>query len=180
VAAISDLRKRFREFFATSKSSDFGIELLEKFIIPFAREYSKRGASVDDMLADFFATDERLFFYLKATREFELPGSLFITGRKTTKAYTRVKVRKGQRMLAALDRKDETVRIEIVHYNERKNILLQRFEFEAIKDCLEVIDGQSDSFGLRDNRTKSVARRDSSRRILRRKRLQSSDDGVQE
>jgi hypothetical protein len=178
MAQISDLRKKFRQFFSTSKSSDYAVELLEKFILPFSHEYSKRGASVDDMISDFFAVDDRLFFYLKATREFTLPGSIFIAGRKTTKAYTKIQVRKGQRMLAALDRKDSTVRIEIVHYGESKNILLEKFEFEAIKDYLEVIDGQSDSFGLRDNRTQPVDRRDSDRRFLRRRKVQSSDDNT--
>lgn len=178
MANLRELKSKFKKFFHTSKTSDSAIELLEKFILPFVQANPARGLSVDEVVGDFFAIDDRIFFYLKATRDFYLPGRLFIAGARAIKAQMKVRVRKGQKLLAALDRADNNVRIELVHMGEEKNFLLEKFEFEAIEDCLEVVNGQTGSFGLGDDRIKPVERRDPAHRIIRRKRLQSPDDGV--
>lgn len=178
MASIREIRKKFKGFFPLNKASDNGVELLERFIYPFIKALPQRSPSIESVLTMFFAAEDRVFFYLRALRGFELPAKLFIAGNRTTHDYKKVRIKKNQVLMAILDRRDQTVKIEIIDEEERKNFLLEKFEFETMKDWVEVINGQDNSFGLGDNRPRSVARRDPDRRYIRRRSVQSTDEDV--
>lgn len=134
---MANVKQKFNSFFKTKEASDAGIELLQRFIIPFARGMKRN--TVDDVLEAFFATETRGFFYAKANRDFKLPGKYYVAGNRPVYGLAPREIKKGKVMLIAVDRKDSQARIEIVNKEKSNNFLLEKFEFETIKDWLDVI-----------------------------------------
>lgn len=131
------IKKKFKAFFKMKEATDSGIELLEKFILPFSRQTRRLG--VDDMLEAFFSLNDRVFLYAKANRDFKLPGKYMLAGNRPVYGLAPREIKKGKVFLIVLDRKDRTAKLEIVIKEVAHNFLLEIYEFETIKDWLDVI-----------------------------------------
>lgn len=136
------IKRKLKSFFRVNKSneaSDTAAELLEKFILPFAKHWNPL-ASVDDAIAAFFAMDERKFFWGKALKDFKLPGSHLKAGnreiRMTDPALRLIK--KNQMLLLAVDRKDQSARVGIERDGKELTFKLTRAQVEFLKDHIEV------------------------------------------
>ena len=99
---------------------------------------------IDDVLTAFFALDTREFYYVRAKRRFKLPGLYLEAGNKTTPGVnSKPQIEKGQVILLALDRIEGNARAAFFQGKKELNYRLLRYEVEAIKDLLEVIDDKS-------------------------------------
>lgn len=133
------LKKKFKDFFQTREATDETIEFTRMFIMPFASSLKKRGLSVDDVIGLFFSVEDRKFFYARANRDFKLPGALMVTGARGDKGQGPRSVRKGQKMLVVLDKKDGFAKIELKMNGEYLNYRLEQFEIKTIQDWIEEI-----------------------------------------
>jgi hypothetical protein len=133
-------KTKLKSFFKAGEGSESAVELLTHFILPFSRGMKKSG--VDDVIAAFFGVDERGFFYCKAKRTFEMPGGYFIAGDRPVQGLKvpQRHIKRGQVMLVAVDRETSTARIDVGHVDNSATFSLQKFEFETIKDWLDVIE----------------------------------------
>ena len=131
------LKQKLKSFFKARESSDEAVELLKKFIIPFSRNFKRVG--VDDVLAAFFAVDDRNFVYVKATRDFKMPGKYYVAGNRPIYGLGPRQIKKNQTLLMAIDRQDGTARIEAVVDSQPRMFLLEKFEFITIKDWVKPI-----------------------------------------
>lgn len=130
---------KLKSFFKAGEGSESAVELLTHWILPFSRGMKK--TSVDDMVAAFFALDDRQIFYVKAKRNFRLPGKFLVAGNRPVYGLgiEHSKIKKGQVLLVAIDRKEGNARVEVGGPDAEKTFLLERFEFETIKDWLNVV-----------------------------------------
>lgn len=131
-------KTKLKQFFKAEEGSEFAVELLEHWILPFSRGMKKY--SVDDVIATFFAMEDRKFFYVRAHRNFNLPGKFYVAGNRPVYGLGDRKIIKGQVMLVAVDRKEGTARVEVGGPDAERNFLLERFEFDTIKDWLDVLE----------------------------------------
>jgi hypothetical protein len=133
-------KTKLKTFFKSGEGSESAVELLVNWILPFSRGMKK--ASVDDVIGAFFAVDDRLFAYVKAKRNFVLPGKYYVAGNRPVigAGLAFRKITKGQVLLMAIDRVDGTARVEVGNPDEGRMFLLERFEVETIKDWLNVIE----------------------------------------
>lgn len=131
-------KHKLRSFFKARESSEHAVELLEKWIIPFSRGMKRAG--IDDVIAAFFALNSRKFFWLRAVRDFTLPGKYYVAGNRPVYGLGPRKVPVGKVMLVAVDQAEGTARVEIKLDGKYCNYLLEKFEFETVKDWLEVIE----------------------------------------
>lgn len=134
---MSTTKQKLKTFFKARESSESAVELLQKFIIPFSR--GMRRVSVDDVLAAFFAIDDRQFVYAKALRDFKMPGKFYIAGNRPVLGAGPRTIKEGQTLLLVPDRREGTMRIEAVIEKRECNFLLERFEIETIKEWIDVI-----------------------------------------
>lgn len=131
------LKQKLKSYFKTRESSESAVELLRMFILPFLKVWSPL-ASVDDAVMAFFATADRKFYHANAKRVFKMPGSLMVAGNRPIARVGERGVAKGQYMLLAIDRKDQSARIDINMVGKERTFLLTRAELEYIKDQVEV------------------------------------------
>lgn len=131
----ASLRNRLRTFFKTKSSSDISVEILRKFILPFSAQFKGRSVAIDDVIGAFFAIDDRQFYTLKARRQFKMPGKFMMAGNRPAYGIGARQVQKNQLLLAVVDRKSLTAKIEL----NDQDFLLEKFELEAIKDWLDVL-----------------------------------------
>ncbi len=131
------LKKRLKKFFRARESSDSAVELLQKFIIPFSRGMKR--VSVDDVIAAFFGIDDRHFVYVKANRDFKMPGKYYVAGNRPIYGIGPRTINKGQSLLYVPDRQDQQARVAAFINGKECNFLLEKFEVETIKDWLDVI-----------------------------------------
>lgn len=131
-------KANFNRFFKTKGTTDEAIEFTRHFLVPFAKAV-KHGV-VDDVIAAFFAVEDRKFFWAKASREFKMPGKYYIAGNRPVYGAGPRKIKKGQTLLIAVDRKEGTARVEATIGERDCNFLLEKFEFETIKDWINVIE----------------------------------------
>ena len=120
------LKQRLKSFFKADQTSDAAVELLQYFIIPFSR--GMKHAGVDDVV------------YARANRDFKLPGKYFGAGNRPIYGLGPRAVKGDQTMMLVLDRVDETVKVELKLNGSEHNYLLEKFEFETIKDWIDVIE----------------------------------------
>ena len=176
MASTKSLRTKFKRFFSSNGGSDEGLEIVQKFLLPFTRALPKWSMSIDDVLKAFFALDNREFFYVRAKRKFRLPGNLLIAGNRVSPGeFAKPTIEKGQVLLLALDRIEGTARVAFFKDEKEMNYRLFRFEIEAIKDLLEVIDDKGNGDRHRDysdargtNRNRPMEREPRTGRNIRR------------
>lgn len=135
-------RQKFKSVFQTGGSNE-AIELLEKFILPFTKALPIV-SSLDEAVLGFFAVHRREFFFARAVRDFNLPGKGYIAGNRPVYGVYPRRIKKGQKLLIAVDKKEGTARVEVRTASkdgegEMRNFLLEKFEFETIKDWIEVL-----------------------------------------
>lgn len=132
-------KTKLKSFFKAGEGSESAVELLMKWIIPFSRGMKKSG--VDDVVSAFFSVDDRMFAYVKAKRSFTLPGKYYVAGNRPVygAGLTWRKIVKGQVLLMAIDRVDGTARVEVGPPDDGRMFLLEKFEFETVKDWLDVV-----------------------------------------
>lgn len=134
------LPQKIKSFF---KLEDFGatdatVELMRMFILPFMRKWDP-GASVDDTIGAFFNIDHRRIYHGNAKKAFRMPGQWMKTGAVGTYHHKlNNSIVKGQYMLIVVDRKDGTAKIDVEMLGKTRTYLLQRFEFETLKDWIEI------------------------------------------
>ena len=131
------LKQKLKSFFKAGESSDYAVELLRMFILPFARKYKGRGNTVDDVLSAFFALEARRFVMVRAKEKFRLPGKYYLAGNRPVYGLGPRNIIKGQKILMAMDRKDSTARLETMIDNHYHCFLLESFELKTIEDKLE-------------------------------------------
>jgi hypothetical protein len=133
-------KQKLKTFFKTKDASDAAVDILRHFILPFSRQFKGRNVVIDDVLSAFFALEDRRFVMLEAKHSFRLPGKYYVAGNKAIAGAGPRAIKKGQRFLAVLDRKDKTVKMETGEQTgEYHAFLLQEFEFRTIEDHLNVI-----------------------------------------
>lgn len=108
------------------------------FILPFGASWDPR-ASVDDMVAEFFAVNSRRFYHGTAIKNFNMPGVYLHTNVKTTGLKGPRAVTKGQYMLIVVDQKDQQTKVQIELTGKEREYRLTRAETEFLKDCVEVV-----------------------------------------
>lgn len=134
------VKQRLKSLFQARSGSEYAVELAQRFLIPFMRYYNKQ--SLDESLADFFALNQRKIFYAKATRSFQLPGKYLVAGNRPIQGVGSQEIRNiklGKVLLIVLDSVDQTAKVEIVVNDQSHCFLLERFEFETIKDWIKII-----------------------------------------
>lgn len=129
---------KLKQLLRTKEVTDDTLEFARMFILPFARKYKVRGATVDDMLAQFFNINTRKLFYGVAKQPFKMPGSFLRAPRRGVKGYGPRDIPEGDRMLIIVDSVDQSVKIERLFLDPGPEFLLERYEFESIKDKLDV------------------------------------------
>jgi hypothetical protein len=132
------LKNNLKRFFGAKEASDSAVELLRMFIIPFAREYGGRNRTVDDVIKDFFNVDTRRFYHGKATRNFKMPGDYLMKNITRVQGYGPRTIKKDQGMLMVVDKASNQVKIEVDIEDHYSTFILERHEFETIKDWLDV------------------------------------------
>lgn len=135
------LKLRLKNFFKARESSEEAVELLRMFILPFSRKLKKTG--VDDTIAAFFGIDDRKIVWAKARRNFRMPGKYLIAGNRPLEGYgpSGVRnIRKRQTLLLAVDRDIGRARVELEVEGKSHSFQLERFEFETLKDWVEVLE----------------------------------------
>jgi hypothetical protein len=132
------LKNNLRRFFGAREASESAVELLRMFIMPFARKYNGRNTTVDDVIADFFNVNTRRFYYGTAKRKFKMPGDFLLKGVSRIPGFGPRAIDNGQGMLMVVDKVSNQVRIETMTQEQRCIYVLERFEFETIKDWLDV------------------------------------------
>lgn len=146
------LKQKLKTFFKAETSSESAVELLRMFIIPFMKKWNPR-ASVDDALAAFFSLDDRKIVEAVAKRAFKMPGQYLLAGASGTYKHPYKEIKKGETMLIVVDRKDGTAKIDVIIDGKTRTFKLKRFEFESLKDWVDITDAKSVSTRHRDNRT---------------------------
>lgn len=131
------LKTKLKTFFKTRDTSDHAVEFLRMWLLPFINLWDQK-ASIDDAIAAFFAADDRTFFEGVAKKNFEMPGFFMKLGDRAVKKYAHRSVVKGQKMLIAADRRDQTARVDIIMNGKEVTFLLKRPDFEMLKDCVEI------------------------------------------
>lgn len=131
-------KHKLKAFFKSRDASDAAVELLRNFILPFSRQFKGRNITVDDVLSAFFSLDNRKFVHLKAKHSFQMPGRYFVTSARAIYGVGPRAIRKGQKLLGVLDKKERTVRLETTSEKDFHAYLLKDFEFKVIEDHLEV------------------------------------------
>lgn len=131
------LRQKVKRFFKANEASDSAVELLRQFILPFGKSWDPK-AGVDDMVAAFFAVNDRKFFHGTAKRNFNLPGqyihsNIHLMQKKGPRAVTQ-----GQYMLIVVDAKDQQTKVQIELAGQEREYRLTRAETEFLKDYVEV------------------------------------------
>ena len=132
------LRARLKAFFKVKDSTENSILILEKFILPFAEKFNGDGQHEDTVLEAFFNTSNRHIFEVEAIRPFNMIGGMLTAGNRQIRGLLPRQIKKGQKMLVTLDRIDETARITFKDKEEEYEYLLLKYEFETIKDWLNV------------------------------------------
>ncbi len=107
------------------------------FILPFMKAWDPK-ASVDDAVAAFFAIEDRKFYHGNAKKSFKMPGQILIAGNRPVPRFGAREVTQGQYMLLAVDRRDQSARVDIRLTDKDRTFLLTRAELEYIKGNLEV------------------------------------------
>ncbi len=133
------LKFKLKSYFKTKDTSETAVEFMRMFLFPFMRSWNP-DASVDQALEAFFGSKDRNFYSGTARRNFEMPGYYMKAGNRpvirSTDGYRDVV--KGQTMLIAIDRKDQTARIDVVMEGKDCTFKLSRAELEFIKDYVEI------------------------------------------
>lgn len=131
------LKQKLKSYFKTKQSSDTAVELLRMFILPFMAVWNPR-ASVDDAVMEFFGVEDRKFYHANAKKAFKMPGKVLMAGNRPVPRFGARDVVLGQYMLLAVDRADQTTRVDINMVGKDRTFLLTRAELEYIKDHIEV------------------------------------------
>lgn len=134
---MSRTRQKIKKFFKTKDATRATEEILEKFIMPFVKR-QEEGVSVDDAIAAFFNTDKRVVLHAKALRKFRMPGQHMRIGGPPTKRFGIRIVPEGTLMTMVLDKKDGTIKIDLTLEGQDITFLLERFEWNYLKDRLEI------------------------------------------
>lgn len=132
------LKNNLKKFFGANDASDSAVELLRMFIIPFARKYGGRNTTVDDIIHDFFNVDNRKFYRGTAKRSFKMPGDYLKKDVERVPGFGPRAVAEGQTMLIVADKITNQVKIELTSPHIYSTFILERYEFETIKDWLDV------------------------------------------
>lgn len=125
--------QRAKAFFKTKTASEYGVELLRMFILPFLKAWDPR-ASIDDAIAAFFAVGTREIFEGTALSDFKMPGEIALTGNLYAKRSGKRQVLKGQELLLVIDIKDQIASVQVGEEMFR----LRRPELEYLKDRVEI------------------------------------------
>lgn len=131
------LKEKLKGFFKTRDTSENAAEFLRMFIVPFIKAWSPE-ATIDDAISAFFAVDDRRFYHGKALQAFRMPGEVMICGNKVARRISDRRVVLGQYMLLAVDRRDQTARIDITIAGTYRTFRVTRPELEFIKDYVEI------------------------------------------
>jgi hypothetical protein len=133
------VKQKLKSFFKASEASDSAVELLRMYILPFSKKVKGRGVSVDDVLSFFFALEDRSFVTVEAREKFKMPGRMSITGARAEYGIGPRAIVKGQRMLMAMDKKENRTRIETKINGKFYQFVLENFELKTIQDYLEEV-----------------------------------------
>lgn len=136
---MSRLKHKLKAFFKTRDTSEHGVELLRMFILPFKELWNSQ-ARPDEVIEAFFATEHRKFYHGIAKRDFKMPGQVFMAGNRPVQRFGARDVLEGQKMLLAVDKKDQNARVDITLEGKYRTFLLTRAELEHLKSCIKVME----------------------------------------
>ncbi len=133
------LKFKLKAYFKTKDTSEHAVEFMRMFILPFMKVWNP-DASIDAAVEAFFGMNDRKFFYGVARRDFDMPGYYMKAGnRPVVRSMGGLRaIVKGQQMLLAVDRRDNTARIDVVMNGKDCTFKLSRAELEFIKDYVDV------------------------------------------
>lgn len=136
------LTQAVKNYFKTLRyPTEHTVEFMQKFVMPYWRKWREFNPSgtVDEALADFFHLNDRKVYHANALKDFNMPGQWMKTaGVGTYHAKGPRAVKRGQYMLLVVDRVDGTAKVEIELAGKYRIFTLQRFEFETLKDWIDV------------------------------------------
>ncbi len=133
------LKFKLKAYFKTRDTSEHAVEFVRMFILPFLRAWNP-DASIEEAVEAFFGIKYRRFYSGVAKRNFEMPGYFMKAGnRPVVRSVPGTRgILKGQRMLLAVDRNDQSTRIDVVMNGKDCTFKLTRPELEFIKDYVDV------------------------------------------
>jgi hypothetical protein len=132
-------KQKLKTFFKTKDTTDASVEILKQFILPFSKQFKGRNTTIDDVLESFFNTHTRRFAMLVAKRDFKLPGRYFVAGSKSIEGTGPRAVKKGQKLLVVIDKKERQAKIETTFNGNYHCYLLKEFEFKTIAEWCDVL-----------------------------------------
>lgn len=137
---ILSLKNKIKSFFKTKDSTEASIDILEKFIIPFASMFrSNAGIHEDEVIGEFFNVRNRHIHEVVAKRDFMMPGAMVIAGRRTRRGVGDRRVLEGQKMLVIIDKAENNAKVFYRSGPREVEYLLERYEIETIRDWLNVV-----------------------------------------
>lgn len=137
---ILGLKNKIKSFFKTKDSTEASIDILEKFIIPFASMFqSRKEVHEDEVIGEFFNIKNRHIHEVVTNRDFMMPGALVIAGRRVRRGIGDRRVLEGQKMLLIVDKIDNNAKVLYKQGSKEVEYLLERYEIETIKDWLNVV-----------------------------------------
>jgi hypothetical protein len=132
-------KQKLKTFFRNRDTSDSAVDILKNFILPFSRQFQGRNTTIDDVLESFFNTSTRRFHYLRANRDFKIPGRYMIAGGKSIEGAGPRAAKKGQTFLVVLDRKENLVKIETKLAGKYHCYLMRAWEFKTMSEWCDVV-----------------------------------------
>lgn len=133
------LKFKLKSYFKTRDTSEYAVEFMRMFILPFAKQWNP-DASLDSAINAFFGTKYRKSYEGTACRDFRMPGEYMKAGaRPAVRSPDGARqVIRGQRMIIIADSKSGQIRIDVKVKEKYYTFRLTRAELEFIKDYVDV------------------------------------------
>lgn len=133
-----NLKARIKKFFNTDDASSVTVQIVEKFIMPFAAKYDNENYTVDRVVHEFFSPDIRKFVVARAKVRFNIKGRYFVAGARAVYGLGERRVDEGTQILIGLDKEDMNARVQVSSSKEDRCFLLNADELRELGEYIEI------------------------------------------